>query len=89
VVAVFGNTRDYDVACNLIQPDDWQVLYNLTFSYDNRITDVKQGGTTLGTFVYDADGNRVLGTVAGVTTAYVAGLFCQYLRKLSQGIGRE
>jgi RHS repeat-associated protein len=51
------------------------VTYDLTFDEENRITAVKQGSTTIGSFVYDADGNRVKGTVNGVTTSYIAGLF--------------
>ncbi len=31
--------------------------------------------TTIADFVYDADGNRVKGTVNGVTTIYIAGIF--------------
>ena len=33
------------------------------------------GGSVSATFLYDADGNRVKGTVAGVTTVYLAGLY--------------
>ena len=32
-------------------------------------------GSATATFVYDADGNRVKGTVNGVTTVYIAGLY--------------
>jgi hypothetical protein len=33
------------------------------------------GGSVSATLLYDADGNRVKGTVAGVTTVYLAGLY--------------
>ena len=33
---------------------------------------MKQDTTTLATFLYDADGNRVKGTVSGTTTVYIA-----------------
>jgi RHS repeat-associated protein len=75
VTAAFGNAYGYDNNGNQTNRTIGGVPYDLVFDYDNRITDVKQGATTLGMFVYDADGNRVLDTVAGVTTAYVNGLF--------------
>jgi YD repeat-containing protein len=75
VTAAFGNSYGYDANGNQTSRTIGGVSYDLTFDYDNRITEIKQGGTTLGTFVYDADGNRVLGTIAGVTTAYIAGLY--------------
>ncbi len=33
------------------------------------------GGSVSATFLYDADGNRVRGAVAGVTTVYIAGIY--------------
>jgi hypothetical protein len=45
------------------------------FDYENRLTEVKQDATSLATFLYDADGNRVKGTVGGVTTVYIAGIY--------------
>ena len=39
------------------------------------MTEVKQGTTGLTTFLYDADGNRVKGTVSGTTTVYIAGIY--------------
>ena len=36
---------------------------------------MKQETTLQTSFVYDADGNRVEGTVSGVTTVYVAGIY--------------
>ncbi len=33
------------------------------------------GGSVSAAFLYDAEGNRVKGTVAGVTTVYIAGLY--------------
>ncbi len=42
--------------------------------YDNRLLGVA-GGSVSATFLYDADGNRAKGTVAGVTTVYLAGLY--------------
>jgi len=44
-----------------------------TFEWDaeNRLTAVKQGPTTLASFVYDGQGRRALKTASGVTTTYV------------------
>jgi RHS repeat-associated protein len=44
-----------------------------TFEWDaeNRLTTVKQGATTLASFVYDGQGRRVQKTAGGVTTTYV------------------
>jgi RHS repeat-associated protein len=75
VTAAFGNVYGYDANGNQTSRTIGGVTYDFTFDYDNRITEVKQGATTLGSFVYDADGNRVLGTVNGVATAYIAGLY--------------
>ncbi|MCB0045344.1 MAG: hypothetical protein KDD92_07940 [Caldilineaceae bacterium] len=54
----------------------------MDFDYENRLTAVKQGSTLIGEFVYDADGNRTVGTVnpsAGsgqaLTTVYLDGLY--------------
>jgi YD repeat-containing protein len=73
--SVSGNTQTYntsysydlrgnltgvtDAAGNQTSRTIGGVPYDLTFDYDNRITDVKQGATPLNTFVYVADGNRV------------------------------
>ena len=47
------------------------VTYSFVYDRENRLSEVKQGATSLATFVYDADGNRVKGTVGGVTTLYL------------------
>lgn len=45
-----------------------------TFDYDNRLVAVTGTGLSA-SFVYDAEGARVKGTVGGVTTVYIAGLY--------------
>ena len=50
-------------------------IYCFTFDYENRLTGVKQGTTVIGEFVYDTDGIRVVGTVNGVTTVYIDGIY--------------
>jgi YD repeat-containing protein len=42
--------------------------YNLSYDAENRLTSVSGGATA--SFAYDGDGNRVKGTVNGVTTVY-------------------
>jgi hypothetical protein len=48
-------------------------MYNLSYDAENRMTGVS--GATTATFVYDGDGNRVKGTVGGVTTTYIGNYF--------------
>ena len=50
------------------------VTYKLTYEYENRLTSVS-GGSISASFVYDASGSRVKGTVNGITTVYVAGVY--------------
>ncbi len=49
------------------------VVYNLSYDAENRLTAVS--GAATATFVYDGDGNRVKGTVGGVTTTYLGNYF--------------
>jgi len=50
------------------------VTYTFTYDYENHLTAVS-GDSVSASFVYDADGNRVKGTVNGTTTVYIAGLY--------------
>jgi RHS repeat-associated protein len=74
VTAAFGNTYSYDAVGNQTSRLIAGTAYTQTFDYDNRLTTVA-GGSVSASFVYDAAGNRVKGTVAGVTTVYIAGLY--------------
>ncbi len=74
VTAAFGNSYGYDAVGNQTSRIIAGSTYTQTFDYDNRLTAVA-GGSVSASFVYDADGNRVMGTVAGVTTVYIAGLY--------------
>ena len=49
------------------------VVYNLAYDAENRLTGVS--GAVSASFTYDGDGNRVKGTVGGVTTAYIGNYF--------------
>ncbi|MGB5051542.1 MAG: RHS repeat-associated core domain-containing protein [Caldilineaceae bacterium] len=75
VTAAFGNSYAYDNNGNQTTRTIGSTAYTLVYDYENRLTEVKQGTTVLASFVYDADGNRVKGTVGGVTTVYIAGLY--------------
>jgi len=74
VTAAFGNTYGYDGNGNQTSRTVAGVVYTLTYDYENRLTAVS-GGSISASFVYDADGNRVKGTINSVTTVYVAGVY--------------
>jgi outer membrane protein TolC len=61
--AAYGNSYGYDGNGNQTTRTIAGTTYNFVFDYENRLTEVKQGATSLATFLYDADGNRVKGTV--------------------------
>ena len=75
VSAAYGNSYGYDGNGNQTSRTIAGTTYSFVFDYENRLTEVKQGSTTLATFLYDANGNRVKGTVDGVTTVYIAGIY--------------
>ncbi len=81
VTAAFGNSYGYDAVGNQTSRTIGGVAYTQSFDYDmvprqrdNRLVGVA-GGSVSATFLYDAEGNRVKGTVNGVTTVYLAGLY--------------
>ena len=47
--------------------------YNLSYNAENQLNSVS--GAACGDYVYDGDGNRVLGTVNGKTTVYIGNYF--------------
>ncbi|API57989.1 hypothetical protein BSL82_00620 [Tardibacter chloracetimidivorans] len=65
--AVGGASPTYDGNGNLTFDG------TLTYGYDveGRLTSVKQGATTLGSYAFDAQGRRKSKTVSGTTTMYV------------------
>lgn len=74
VTAAFGNSYGYDAVGNQTSRIVAGSTYTQTFDYDNRLTLVTGASLSAG-FVYDAEGQRVKGTVGGVTTVYIAGLY--------------
>ena len=59
----------YDAAGNLIQDDRFSYLYNEA----NRLAEVRQGGATIATYTYNAEGQRVAKTAGGQTRHFVYG----------------
>ena len=49
--------------------------YTLTYDAENRLTTVKQGTTTIASFVYDGEGKRVRSSLGTTTTAFVGAHF--------------
>ena len=63
----------YDLNGNMTSRILDGAAYLLAYDAENRMTGVS--GAATATFVYDRDGNRVKGTVAGVTTTYIGNYF--------------
>jgi RHS repeat-associated protein len=59
----------YDAAGNLIQDDRFSYVYNQA----NRLAEVRQGGATIATDTYNAEGQRVAKTAGGQTRHFVYG----------------
>ena len=74
VTGAFGNAYGYDAVGNQTSRTIAGTAYTQSFDYDNRLTGVA-GGSVSTTFLHDTEGNGVKGTVAGVTTVYIAGLY--------------
>ena len=51
------------------------VAYTLVYDAENRLQQVKQGGTVLASYTYDADGNRVKAVMGSSTTVYVGAYY--------------
>ena len=77
VASAFGNSYGYDGNGNQTSRTIAGVEYTLHYDYENRLTEVKQGETVIAGFLYDTDGNRVKGTVGGVSTVYIGGVYEQ------------
>ncbi len=64
----------YDANGNMITRIVGATTYSLSYDAENRMTAVSGGGLSA-SFVYDGDGNRVKGTIAGVSTVYISNTF--------------
>jgi RHS repeat-associated protein len=49
--------------------------YTQTYDTENRLVSVKIGQTTIASFVYDGDGNRVQSIIGGTTTTFVGNYY--------------
>jgi hypothetical protein len=75
VATAHSNSYGYDGNGNQVTRTIGGTTYTQVFDYENRLTEIKQGSTTIAEFVYDAGGNHITGTVNSVTTVYIAGVF--------------
>jgi YD repeat-containing protein len=65
-----GNSYTYDANGNQVTRQIGSDAYTLKYDNENRLVEVKKNSTVIATFVYDADGKRMKGTINGVTTYY-------------------
>jgi hypothetical protein len=72
--AAYCNNYGYDGNGSQTTRSIAGTTYTFTFDYETRLTEVKQGTTTLATFLYDADG-ACQGPVSGTATVYIAGIY--------------
>ena len=49
------------------------MVYTLAYDYDGELTSISQGGSTVASFTYDAEGRRFSRTAGGVTTRFLSG----------------
>jgi RHS repeat-associated protein len=70
-----GNSYGYDANGNMTSRTVGGVTYTLVYDAENRLVEIKQGGTTIATYVYNGDGVRVKADVGGVITAYIGSHF--------------
>ena len=77
VTGAYGNSYGYDANGNQVRRTIAGVEYTLVYDYENRLVTVQQGEATMTKLLYDAAGRGVNGTVAGVSTVYIAGLYEQ------------
>ena len=75
VTAAHGNSYGYDGNGNQTSRTIGGTTHTLDHDYENRVTAFKVGGNPLGTFLYDADGNRVKSTFVGIPTVYLGGIY--------------
>ena len=66
-----GNSYGYDANGNMTSRIVAGTSYTLTYDQESRLTGATRNGTPLAAFWYNGDGQRVKGTVNGVTSLYV------------------
>ncbi len=74
-----GTTFTYDADGNMINKVEVGVTTNYKYDSENRLIEVKKGGSIIGQYTYDGDGGRTtkVATVSGqtTTTTFVGSLF--------------
>jgi RHS repeat-associated protein len=84
-----GSSYTYDANGNAITRNSvpfGRITRSYTLGYDaeNRLVDVSNGAVA--NFIYDGDGNRVLGTVDGVSTVYIGNYYEAQLGQAAQRV---
>ena len=51
------------------------VTYGLIYDAENRLVEIRQGQTTIASYTYNPDGQRVKSDVGGVITAFIGNHF--------------
>lgn len=70
LISATGQSFAYDNNGNLLSRTNAGVTANLTYNYDNQLTQYTSGTTTLA-YLYDALGNRIKKTSGSVVTKYI------------------
>ena len=68
-----SDTYSYDANGNQITRNVSGSSYTLGYDAENHLVSVT--GAATATFYYDEDGNRVKGTIGGITTTYIGNYF--------------
>ncbi|MGB0383565.1 MAG: RHS repeat-associated core domain-containing protein [Ardenticatenaceae bacterium] len=74
VVSKGGWNYCYDANGNMTDKVVYIYANNYTYDSENRLTDVSANGTSIASYTYDGDGNRVKVTESSETTLYVGSL---------------
>jgi YD repeat-containing protein len=73
VTQMGSNTFAYDANGNQTIRNAGGSSFTLSYDAENRLVGVS--GAATASFVYDGDGNRIKGTIGGVTTTYIGNYF--------------
>ncbi|MFQ5892130.1 MAG: hypothetical protein ACE5HW_04990, partial [Candidatus Methanofastidiosia archaeon] len=86
-----GTSFTYDNNGNLIQKSDgtdtWEYIYDDGCSCNNRLTEIKLNGQTIGRYWYDGDGKRIKKLEDSKTTIYIySGIKVIYEKVIKMGV---
>lgn len=89
LTSIGAASRTYDVNGNTTGNAAAGQVWGYGYNGRNRMTVVQQNGTTVGSYVYNANGERVLKTAGSVSTRFVYGEGSQLLSELGGTTGRD